>query len=146
MGNRKLGIISIFPIPFLFPKSLSVEMMNKILICDDSASMRKMVKLTLNDANYEVNEAENGSDGLELAKLHQFDLVITDVNMPKLDGLSLVHELRALPQYQFKPILLLTTETDPKKKKTAKMAGATGWIIKPFDPDKLLAAIRKVLR
>jgi len=129
-----------------FPQLLSLEMMDKILICDDSAAMRQMVKLTLNNTNYEVNEAENGLDALELAKIYQFDLIITDVNMPKLDGLSLVHELRALPQYQFKPILLLTTETDPKKKKTAKMAGATGWIIKPFDPDKLLAAIRKVLR
>lgn len=117
-----------------------------ILISDDSISMRKMLKFTLADANYSVIEAENGLRALELAKTRQFDLVITDVNMPFLDGLSLVRELRALPAYQFKPILLLTTETDPEKKKIARAAGATGWIRKPFDPDKLLAAVRKVLR
>ena len=121
-------------------------MVHNILISDDSVAMRQMLKYTLLDANYGVTEANNGMQALELAKHHQYDLVITDVNMPLLDGLSLVRELRALPMYQFKPILLLTTETDPKKKKIAKAAGATGWIIKPFDPDKLLAAIRKVLR
>lgn len=105
-----------------------------------------MLKLILNQANYSVTEAENGLNALELVKKDQFDLILTDVNMPKLDGLSLVRELRALPQYQFKPILLLTTENAPDKKKMAKAAGATGWLIKPFDPDKLLAAIRKVLR
>ncbi|MDM8559206.1 response regulator [Candidatus Parabeggiatoa sp. HSG14] len=120
--------------------------MTCILITDDSVSIRQMLKLTLNDANYEVTEAENGSQALKLAKIHQYDLIITDVNMPVLDGLSLVRELRALPDYQFKPILLLTTESDPEKKKIARLSGATGWIIKPFDPDKLLAAIRKVLR
>jgi two-component system chemotaxis response regulator CheY len=120
--------------------------MTQILISDDSVSMRQMLKLTLNDANYDVTEAENGLRALELAKIHQFDLIITDLNMPLLDGLSLVHELRTLPDYRFKPILLLTTESDPEKKKIAKSAGATGWIIKPFDPDKLLVAIRKVLR
>jgi len=123
-----------------------MTMMRKILISDDSVAMRQMLKFTLLDANYNVNEAKNGSQALELAKTHQFDLVITDVNMPLLDGLSLVRELRALPKYRFKPILLLTTESDPQKKKTAKAAGATGWILKPFDPEKLLAAIRKVLR
>ncbi len=121
-------------------------MMRNILICDDSVSIRQMLKLTLTDANYQITEAKNGVEALELAKTRQFDLIITDVNMPLLDGLSLVRELRALPDYLFKPILLLTTETDPQKKKRAKTVGATGWIIKPFDPDKLLAAIRKVLR
>jgi len=116
-----------------------------ILISDDSNSMRQMLIFALNAANYNVIEAENGLQALELAKIHQFDLIITDINMPLLDGLSLVRELRTLPDYQFKPILLLTTESDPEKKKIAKMAGATGWIIKPFDPDKLLAAVRKVL-
>jgi two-component system, chemotaxis family, chemotaxis protein CheY len=125
---------------------IGFEMMDKILICDDSVSMRRMLKLTLNQANYQVVEAENGLNALELAKKEPFDLILTDVNMPELDGLSLVRELRTLPQYQFKPILLLTTESAPEKKKMAKAAGATGWLIKPFDPDKLLAAIRKVLR
>ncbi len=117
-----------------------------ILISDDSVAMRQMLTLTLTEASYNVTEANDGKQALELAKSQSFDLIITDVNMPLLDGLSLVRELRALPEYQFKPILLLTTETDPEKKKKAKTVGATGWIIKPFDPDKLLAAIRKVLR
>jgi two-component system chemotaxis response regulator CheY len=117
-----------------------------VLISDDSVAMRQMLKFTLTEANYNVTEADNGLRALELAKQQPFDLIITDVNMPKLDGLSLVRELRTLPKYQFKPILLLTTESDPEKKKEAKQAGATGWILKPFDPDKLLAAVRKVLR
>ncbi|MBE9561726.1 MAG: response regulator [Proteobacteria bacterium] len=121
-------------------------MVNKILICDDSVSIRQMLALTLIDAEYDVTESKDGMQALELAKQNNFDLVITDINMPLLDGLSLVGKLRILPEYRFKPILLLTTETDPQKKKQAKTAGATGWIIKPFDPDKLLAAIRKVLR
>lgn len=120
--------------------------MTCILISDDSISMRQMLMFTLTEADYEVTEADNGLRALELAKKQQFDLVITDVNMPVLDGLSLVKELRSLPQYQFKPILMLTTESDPEKKKIAKQAGATGWIVKPFDPDKLLATVRKVLR
>ena len=120
--------------------------MTCILISDDSISMRQMLMFTLTEADYEVTEADNGLRALELAKKQQFDLVITDVNMPVLDGLSLVKELRSLPQYQFKPILMLTTESDPEKKKIAKQAGATGWIVKPFDPDKLLATVKKVLR
>ena len=121
-------------------------MVHKILICDDSVSIRQMLILTLTDAKYNVTESKNGMEALELANQHNFDLIITDINMPLLDGLSLVKKLRVLTEYRFKPILLLTTETDPQKKKQAKAAGATGWIIKPFDPDKLLAAIRKVLR
>ncbi len=120
--------------------------MTYILISDDSVSMRQMLKFTLAEANYQVTEANNGLTALELAKQQSYDLIITDVNMPQLDGLSLVRELRSLPEYQFKPILLLTTESDPEKKQEAKTAGATGWILKPFDPDKLLAAVRKVLR
>ncbi|WP_062149846.1 response regulator [Beggiatoa leptomitoformis] len=116
-----------------------------ILISDDSTSMRQMLAFTLTQANYSVTEADDGEQALSLAKTHPFDLVITDINMPKLDGLALVRELRLLPTYQFKPILLLTTETDPEKKLLAKTSGATGWINKPFDPDKLLAAIRRVL-
>jgi two-component system, chemotaxis family, chemotaxis protein CheY len=120
--------------------------MAHILISDDSIAMRQMLAYTLTAAEHEVMQADNGQTALQLAQSHQFDLVITDVNMPLLDGLSLVKELRALPNYRFKPILLLTTETDPEKKQIAKTAGATGWIIKPFNPDKLLMAVRKVLR
>lgn len=119
--------------------------MASILISDDSSSMRQMLYFTLTAAHHQVQEANNGSEALTLAQQHSFDLVITDINMPNLDGLGLVRALRHLPEYQFKPILLLTTETDPEVKKEAKMAGATGWINKPFDPDKLLAAVRKVL-
>lgn len=121
-------------------------MTSNILISDDSVSMRQMLKFTLTQAHYQVAEADNGLAALAQAKQQPFDLVITDVNMPKLDGLSLVRELRTLPEYKFKPILLLTTESNPQKKQEAKEAGATGWILKPFDPDKLLAAVRKVLR
>jgi two-component system chemotaxis response regulator CheY len=116
-----------------------------ILISDDSVAMRQMLKSTLLFANHHVVEANNGLVALNLAKTQVFDLVITDVNMPMLDGLSLVRELRGLADYQFKPILVLTTESDPDKKKLAKAAGATGWLVKPFDPDKLLAAVKKVL-
>ncbi len=119
--------------------------MANILISDDSASMRQMLAFTLAEAHYQVSETDNGLQALELAKIQPFDLVITDINMPLLDGLSLVRELRNLPNYQFKPILLLTTENDPEKKRIAKTVGATGWIVKPFNPDKLLAAVRKVL-
>jgi two-component system chemotaxis response regulator CheY len=119
--------------------------MAHILISDDSIAMRQMLAYTLTEASHEVMQADNGQAALQLAQSHTFDLVITDVNMPLLDGLSLVKELRALPNYRFKPILLLTTETDPQKKQIAKKSGATGWIIKPFNPDKLLMAVRKVL-
>jgi two-component system chemotaxis response regulator CheY len=117
-----------------------------ILISDDSISMRQMLLFTLMEADHKVIEACDGLSALELAKKHLFDLIITDINMPQLDGLSLVSKLRALPNYQYKPILLITTETDPEKKKMAKEAGATGWIVKPFNPDKLLAAVNRVLR
>ncbi len=122
-----------------------VSQMAHILISDDSIAMRQMLAYTLTEASHEVMQADNGQAALKLAKNHTFDLIITDVNMPLLDGLSLVKELRALPNYRFKPILLLTTETDPQKKQIAKKSGATGWIIKPFNPDKLLMAVRKVL-
>jgi two-component system chemotaxis response regulator CheY len=118
----------------------------KILICDDSAAIRQLVKLILTTYEYEVIEADDGLQGLALTKKHQFDLIITDVNMPNMDGLNLVRELRTLPKYQFTPILLMTTDPDSQTKKEAKSAGATGWIIKPFDPEKLIAAVRKVLR
>jgi two-component system chemotaxis response regulator CheY len=116
-----------------------------ILISDDSVAMRQMLKAALLVEDHQVVEADDGLIALNLAKTQTFDLVITDVNMPMLDGLSLVRELRSLADYQFKPILVLTTESDPDKKKLAKAAGATGWLVKPFDPDKLLAAVKKVL-
>lgn len=119
--------------------------MASILITDDSIAMRQMVTFTLKEAQHNVVAAEDGAEALALAKQQAYDLVITDINMPNLDGVGLVKALRTLPSYQFTPILMLTTETDPTKKQAAKSAGATGWINKPFDPDKLLAAIRRLL-
>ncbi|MCP5150010.1 MAG: response regulator [Ectothiorhodospiraceae bacterium] len=119
--------------------------MANILAVDDSASMRQMVSFTLKGAGHAVVEAADGAQALEIAKKRGVDLVVTDVNMPKMDGISLIKELRALPTYKFTPILMLTTESGAAKKQEGKAAGATGWIVKPFDPDQLVATIKKVL-
>ena len=119
--------------------------MASILTADDSASMRQMVSFTLKGAGYEVVEATNGKEALEIAKTRQFDLVITDMNMPHMDGLSLITELRNLSEFKFTPILMLTTESGADKKQAGKAAGATGWIVKPFDPERLLSTVNKVL-
>ena len=119
--------------------------MTTILAVDDSASMRQMVSFTLKGAGYEVIEAVDGEDALSKAKLKKSDLILADVNMPKMDGITLIRELRKLPQYKFTPMLMLTTEAGIEKKNEGKSAGATGWLVKPFDPDKLLATIRKVV-
>ena len=116
-----------------------------ILAVDDSTSLRQMVSYTLKEAGYEVMEAVDGVDALSTAKEKEFDLAITDVNMPNMDGITLLKELRALPQYKHKPILMLTTESGDDKKQEGKAAGATGWLVKPFDPETLLAVIKKVL-
>jgi len=119
--------------------------MAKILAVDDSASMRQMVSFTLSGAGHEVIEAVDGAEALNKAKGMQVDLVLTDVNMPNMDGINLIRELRTLPDYKFTPILTLTTESAPEKKQEGKTAGATGWIVKPFSPDQLLSTIQKVL-
>ncbi len=119
--------------------------MTKILAVDDSASMRQMVSFTLQGAGYEVVEASDGQDALNKAKQNQVDLVLSDVNMPVMDGISLIKQLRTLPNYKFTPILMLTTESAADKKSEGKAAGATGWIVKPFNPDQLLNTIKKVL-
>ena len=119
--------------------------MASILAVDDSASMRQMVSFTLKGAGYEVIEAADGQDALQLAKTRKVDLVLTDVNMPRMDGIALIRALRALPQYKFTPMLTLTTESTADKKQDGKTAGATGWIVKPFNPEQLLAVIKKVL-
>ena len=120
--------------------------MAKILIVDDSASMRQMVSFTLKSAGHQVTDAPDGNDGLAKAKNEQFDLVISDVNMPNRNGLELTSDLRALPNYRFTPILLLTTETAGDKKVAGKAAGATGWLVKPFNPGTLVQTVSKVLR
>ncbi|MEA2049327.1 MAG: response regulator [Campylobacterota bacterium] len=118
----------------------------KLLIVDDSTMLRDMLSYALNEGGYsDVTEAVDGEDGLEKSKLTTFDLIITDVNMPNMDGLTLVSELRQLPQYEKSPILVLTTERSGEMKTKGKAAGATGWIVKPFVPDQLLKAVNIVL-
>ena len=117
----------------------------EILAVDNSPSIRQMVKLTLSKAGYEVTEANDGADGLRKAQTNLVDMVVTDLNMPVMNGLGLIRELRKLPAYRGVPILFLTTESDPEMKKQAKAAGATGWITKPFQQDQLVAVIKKVL-
>ncbi len=119
--------------------------MAKILAVDDSASMRQMVSFTLKSAGHDVLEACDGAEALKLAKAGRVDLVLTDINMPNVDGIALIRELRALPNYKFTPILTLTTESGVDKKQEGRAAGATGWIVKPFSPDQLLATIKRVL-
>ncbi len=120
--------------------------MTRILAVDDSRSIREMVALTLTRAGYEVVQARDGQEALEIARGEAADAAIIDINMPRLDGISLVRELRNLPSWRYTPLLILTTESRPEKKQQGRSAGATGWIIKPFDPDKLLAILRRVLR
>jgi two-component system chemotaxis response regulator CheY len=116
-----------------------------IMTVDDSNSMRKLVAQTLALAGHEVIEATDGQHALDLIGARRIDAFVCDVNMPRIDGLTLVKRLRALPQYKYCPILMLTTEMDAEKKKIAKEAGATGWLVKPFQPDQLLATIKKVI-
>jgi two-component system chemotaxis response regulator CheY len=119
--------------------------MPTILAVDDSASMRQMVSFTLQGAGFKVIEAVDGEDALAKAQNATVDLVLSDVNMPRMDGITLIKHLRALPNYKFTPILMLTTESAADKKGEGKSAGATGWIVKPFNPDQLLTTIKKVL-
>ena len=119
----------------------------KLLIVDDSTMLRDMLSYALNDGGYnDVTEGVDGIDGLDKAKASTFDLIITDVNMPNMDGLTFVNELRKLPQYSSTPILVLTTERSDEMKSKGKQAGATGWIVKPFVPDQLLKAVNIVLK
>jgi two-component system chemotaxis response regulator CheY len=119
--------------------------MASILAVDDSPSLREMVTYTLEAAGHEVTQAQDGAEALTLARETKYDLVLTDVNMPNMDGITLIRELRALPAYKYVPLLMLTTESGDDKKQQGKAVGATGWLVKPFDPEKLIAVIRKVL-
>lgn len=116
-----------------------------VLTVDDSASIRQMVAFTLKSAGYEVMEAMDGEDGLAKAKGRSADLVLTDQNMPRMDGITLIKSLRGLPQYRTTPILMLTTESSDAMKSAGRAAGATGWLVKPFDPQKLLEVVKKVI-
>jgi two-component system chemotaxis response regulator CheY len=119
--------------------------MAKILAVDDSASMRGMVAFTLRGAGHEVTEAENGQLALDAARGNAFELVLADVNMPVMDGIAMVRQLRALDAYTGVPIVTVTTESHTEKKMEGKAAGATGWLVKPFDPEQLLATVKRVL-
>lgn len=119
--------------------------MVSILAVDDSASMRQMVSFTLKGAGYHVIEAADGQEAFEKAQHHPVDLVLTDQNMPRMDGITLVKNLRALDAFAQTPMLILTTESSPEMKAKGKAAGATGWLVKPFDPNKLLEVIKKVV-
>jgi len=121
-------------------------MAKKILAVDDSSTMRQLIKMTLSRAGYEVVEAEDGAKALQKASAGTFDLVLSDINMPVMSGIELLRKLRALPQYRFTPVVLVTTESQSEKKQEGKTAGATGWIVKPFEPEQLLAVVTKVLR
>ncbi|MFK7732223.1 MAG: response regulator [Pseudomonadales bacterium] len=118
--------------------------MTRILAVDDSKAIRQMVAATLQADGYDVTTADDGSQGLEIAEQESFDLVISDVNMPIVGGYEFVRSLRSNDAYRHTPVLMLTTEFEDHHKKTGREAGASGWIIKPIDPDKLIKAVRRV--
>ena len=119
-------------------------MSQTILAVDDSPSMRRMVAHVLRTGGYQVLEAEDGEDALRILRSQRVDAVLTDQNMPRMDGLALVRRLRSLEEYSRTPIMLLTTESSPEMKQKGREAGATGWMVKPFDPDRLLQMFAKL--
>ncbi len=119
--------------------------MTSVLAVDDSVSMRKMLSFSLKKAGYDVVCAVDGMDALKKARAQSVDLVVTDLRMRNMDGIALIKELRTLSDYKFIPILMLTSESSAEKKAQGRAAGATGWIVKPFNPDQLIKAVKKVL-
>ncbi len=121
-------------------------MSKRILTIDDSKTMRDMLMLTLAEAGFDVIQAVDGQDGLDVLgkEKEQIDVIITDINMPRMDGYEVIRNLRRDPAHKTTPILVLTTESDTDKKNLARDAGATGWMVKPFDPERLVATVRKV--
>ena len=121
-------------------------MAKTVLVVDDSPTMRQMVAFTLTSAGYQVVEAGNGKEAVgKVTGGGKPDLVVTDLNMPEMDGITLIKEIRKMPALKFTPILMLTTEASDDKKKAGQAAGATGWIVKPFNPEQMMAVIKKVL-
>lgn len=120
-------------------------MAKRILTVDDSASIRQMVSFTLKKEGYEVIEASDGNDALAKIKGNPADLVITDLHMPNLDGIGLIKALRADSSFRFTPIIMLTTESHEGRKNEGRQAGATGWIVKPFKPEQLVAVVKRLL-
>jgi two-component system chemotaxis response regulator CheY len=121
-------------------------MSKTIMTVDDSVSVRQMVGFTLTRAGYEVLEAEDGVDAVNKLNGKTIHMMIADLNMPNMDGIELIRQVRSRPEYKFMPIIMLTTESQEEKKQAGKAAGATGWIVKPFKPDQLLSVIKKVLK
>ena len=119
--------------------------MATILAVDDSASMRQMVTFTLKGAGYDVLEASNGQDALGKLDGRKVNLVVSDVNMPVMDGITFVKEMKKLPNYKFTPVIMLTTEGSDDKKKEGQMAGAKAWVVKPFQPDQMLKAVSMLI-
>jgi two-component system chemotaxis response regulator CheY len=120
--------------------------MKRILSVDDSSSIRQMVSFTLRGAGYEVAEAVDGKDGMTKVSSGRFDLIVTDLNMPNMDGIQMIAAIRKFPGYGFTPILMLTTESQAEKKDAGRRAGATGWIVKPFSAEQLVAVARKLVK
>jgi two-component system chemotaxis response regulator CheY len=121
-------------------------MSKTVLVVDDSTSMRQMVSFTMKEAGFDVIEGSNGQEAISRVQGKSVNLVITDLNMPVMDGMSMIRQLRAKPEFKFTPILMLTTESQQEKKQEGKAAGATGWIVKPFNPEQLLQVVAKVVR
>ncbi len=117
----------------------------RILVVDDAVSMRGLVSITLKKSGYDVIEASDGKDALSKLKGTQVNLIITDLNMPNMDGISLIKSVKAMPGYKFVPIVMLTTESQESKKREGQMAGAKAWIVKPFKPDSLLTVVKKII-
>ena len=120
--------------------------MRTVMSVDDSASLRQMVVFVLRGGGYEAIEATDGEDALAKLRGQEVDLILTDINMPKMDGLELTRQIRAMPRHKFVPIVLLTTESDAGKRQEGRAAGATAWIVKPFNADQLLAVVKRVMR
>ncbi len=121
-------------------------MAKKFLVVDDSASMRQLVSFTIKDAGYDVLVAENGKDALGKLKSGKVDMVITDLNMPDMDGVELIKKLRSMPDFKFTPIVMLTTESQETRKQEGKQAGASGWIVKPFSSEQLLDVVKRFVK
>jgi two-component system chemotaxis response regulator CheY len=120
------------------------DMTKRVLTVDDSKTMLQMLQFALKQGGFEVIQGENGQEGLDLLEANTVDVIITDINMPVMDGITFIKELRKKPKNKATPVLILTTESSQSKKEEGRSAGATGWIVKPFDPGKLLEVIRKV--